>query len=247
MMTSQRSSSRSPILAPGKYPPNLVPTFPLPPNHLIDLYSDENIAKGRNPEPPKPIVDGSFSMYGEQITNDDTIIKPLEARQIKRLYPREYDHKRELKKMNASILVNFLDLLDVIIKCPDTGKREEKCSDIAMLFLQMHHLINELRPHQARETLRVTLNNQRRQRMEIINRLNKQIDKVIEMIVNCTTNIPDAPDARAALEQIIYFKSLNPFNQSESKDNCEKDRGESNSDPIDEFDSLMCDIVDQIS
>lgn len=232
---------------------NLTSSFPSPPAHLIDLYSDENIAKGRNPDPPKPIMEGSYSMYGEHITNDDTIIRPLEARQIKRLYPREYDHKRELKKMNASILVNFLDLLDVIIKCPDTGKREEKCSDISMLFLQMHHLINELRPHQARETIRVTLHNQRRQRIEIINRLNRQIDRVVEMIVNCTTSLPEIADGKGALEQLIYSKAFDSLDQTGSvntntKNGIEiKELCETNSNCIDEFDSLMCDIVDQIA
>lgn len=248
-MTSPRASSRSPILSSGKLgsTANISSTYPLPPTHLIEKYSEENVAKGRNPDPPKPIVDGSYNMFGVLINNDDAIIRPLETRGIKRLYPREYDHKRELKKMNSSILVNFLDLLDVIIKCPDTNKREEKCSDIAMLFLQMHHLINELRPYQARETLRVTLQHQRRQRIEIINRLNRQIDKVVEMIVNSTSNIPDLPDLKAALGQLLYFnKSANQNGKETSKEANVKDLSDPSINQIDEFDSLMCDIVDQI-
>ncbi|XP_053214710.1 mediator of RNA polymerase II transcription subunit 7-like [Panonychus citri] len=249
-MTSPRASSRSPILSSGKLNStgNISPlNYPSPPNHLFELYTEENVAKGKVPEPPKPIVEGNFSMFGVTITNDDTIIRPLEARGIKRLYPREYDHKRELKKMNSSILVNFLDLLDVIIKCPDTNKREEKCSDIAMLFLQMHHLINELRPYQARETLRVTLHNQRRQRIEIINRLNRQIDKVIEMIVNSTANIPDLPKLTEVLEQLLHFnKPANQNGKETIKETNVKDLSDQSINQINEFDSLMCDIVDQI-
>ena len=52
-------------------------------------------------------------MFGQTISIDDTIIRPLETQGLRRLYPRDYDHKKELKKINASILVNFLDLIDV--------------------------------------------------------------------------------------------------------------------------------------
>ena len=46
------------------------------------------------------------------------IIRPLESQGIKRLYAKDSDHKKELKKMNASILINFLDLIDILVKCP---------------------------------------------------------------------------------------------------------------------------------
>ena len=36
---------------------------------------------------------------------------------IKRLYsPKDIDRKKELRKLNHSILVNFLDLIDILIK-----------------------------------------------------------------------------------------------------------------------------------
>ncbi len=55
----------------------------------------------------------------------------------------QFDHKRELKKLNMSILVNFLDLLDILIKSPGSIKREEKLEDLKLLFVHIHHLINE--------------------------------------------------------------------------------------------------------
>lgn len=55
----------------------------------------------------------------------------------------------------------------------------------------MHHLINELRPHQARESIRVSLQVQKKQRMETTTRLNKQIERVQEMIKNATEGIAD--------------------------------------------------------
>ena len=41
--------------------------------------------------------------------------------------------------------VNFLDLLDVLIRAPESPKRAEKLEDINLLFINMHHLINEFR------------------------------------------------------------------------------------------------------
>ena len=69
---------------------------------------------------------------------------------IKRLYSaKDIDRKKELRKLNHSILVNFLDLIDILIKCPESPKRDEKIEDTNLLFIHMHHLINEFRPHQV--------------------------------------------------------------------------------------------------
>lgn len=114
---------------------NTSSVYPMPPMRYINLYTDENIENNAIPFPPKPISDGQYSMFGQTIAIDDAIIRSLESQGLRRLYPREYDHKRELKKINASILVNFLDIIDVLVRCPETHKREEKCNDIQLLFI----------------------------------------------------------------------------------------------------------------
>lgn len=110
--------------------------YPLPPMRYIKLYTDQNVRNRQTPPPPRPFpTNGQFLMFGQTISIDDTIIQSLESQGLRRLYPREYDHKRELKKINASILVNFLDLIDVLIRCPETVKREEKGKDLEVLFI----------------------------------------------------------------------------------------------------------------
>ncbi len=109
--------------------------YPLPPMRYVNVFTDDNISSNMTPNAPKPISDGQYSMFGQTIAIDDHIIRSLESQGLRRLYPREYDHKRELKKINASILVNFLDILDVLVRCPETNKREEKCADIQLLFI----------------------------------------------------------------------------------------------------------------
>ena len=88
-------------------------------------------------------------MFGVTFHADDQIVRPLEDQGLRRLYPQSYDHRRELKKLNHSIVINFLDLLDILIKLPDSPKRAEKMNDLTLLFIHMHHLINEFRPHQV--------------------------------------------------------------------------------------------------
>jgi len=170
--------------------PQQVSALPPPPMQYIKEYTDENIRKGVAPKPPPPIRD-SYMMFGNQFQCDDLIIRPLESQGIERLHPIQFDHKCELKKLNMSILVNFLDLLDILIKSPGSIKREEKLEDLKLLFVHMHHLINEYRPHQARETLRVMMEVQKRQRLETAERFQKHLERVVEMIQNCLATLPD--------------------------------------------------------
>ena len=102
-----------------------VSSLPLPPNQYVSLYTDENVRRGRAPRPPPPIHD-SYMMFGNTFNTDDTIIRPLEAQGIKRLYPQHFDRRRELKKLNHSLLVNFLDLIDLLVRSPDSPRRAEK-------------------------------------------------------------------------------------------------------------------------
>ena len=222
--------------------PSIISAFPDPPSQFVNLFSDDNLAKGFSPDPPKPIAEGNYSMFGTVITCDDSIIRPLEAQGIRRLYPRDFDHKKELKKMNHSILVNFLDLLDIMVKCPETPKREEKCSDINMLFIQMHHLINELRPHQARETVRVTLQYQRRERLLTAVRMNQQIEKVTETIANHLTLIPDSLfELKANIEEDV--ERLRQLCLSEELEEV-PDEGSINE--MVELDCIMCNLVSAV-
>lgn len=147
-----------------------VSSLPLPPAQYVSLYSDENIRKNRPPKPPATIQNCDYSMFGNTFNNDDSIIRPLEAQGFKRLYPQHFDRRKELKKLNHSLFINFLDLLDYIILYPESPKRTEKIDDLNLLFVHIHHLLNEFRPHQGRETLRVIMEVQKRQRVETAQR-----------------------------------------------------------------------------
>ncbi|CAM9456511.1 mediator of RNA polymerase II transcription subunit 7 [Lampetra fluviatilis] len=161
-----------------------VSSLPLPPMHYAKEYTDEAVRRGVAPRPPPPLRD-HYLMFGNPFHCDDVIIRPLESQGIARLYPPDVDHKRELKKLNVSILVNFLDLLDVLVRGPSSVRRDEKLEDLKLLFVHMHHLVNEFRPHQARETLRVLLEVQRRTRLDTAQRFSRQLDAVHDLLSGC--------------------------------------------------------------
>lgn len=108
-------------------------SLPLPPAQYVNLYTDENIRKNRAPRPPPPIQD-TYSMFGNTFNNDDAIIRPLEVQGFKRLYPAHYDRRKELKKLNHSLFVNFLDLIDLLIHYPDSPRRTEKVCILNIFF-----------------------------------------------------------------------------------------------------------------
>nr|CAG4652206.1 EOG090X0EJA [Triops cancriformis] len=211
-----------------------VSSLPPPPLQFINLYTDESIKRGRAPKPPAPL-DGSYSMFGNVFHADDAIIRPLESQGIRRLYPNNYDHRRELKKLNHSVLASFLDLVDILIRSPESSRRAEKIEDITLLFIHMHHLVNEFRPHQARETLRVMLELQKRQRLETAERFQRHLEKVLDIVQQAIQNLPDPSELEGDNKLLIPTERLEAERRKDSKsENCSGQ------------DKLMCDIIDAL-
>jgi mediator of RNA polymerase II transcription subunit 7 len=80
-----------------------------------------------------------------------------------------------------------LDLIEILIKNPESAKREEKIEDLSLMFIHMHHLINEFRPIHARELLQVMLYAQKRGRLQVARRFRDHLDKVNHLHNNLTT------------------------------------------------------------
>lgn len=152
------------------------------------------------------------------------------------MYPVHFDRRRELKKLNQSLLANFLDLLDLLVHCPDSSRRAEKVEDLSLLFIHIHHLLNEFRPHQARETLRVMMELQRRQRIETANRFQKHLDRVQEILQQALQSLPEPMeiDSKLMVETDLLV----------SKENALKE--EAKNDPCFILDKIMCKVVDNM-
>lgn len=179
----------------------------------------------------------TYTSFGRLIDPNDVLIRSLESQGLQQLYSlsssssnqvpgadsnRTYintnNHKRELKKLNHSILIAYLDLLEILVKAPNTqiqieqpapvqtnelGEqiqnpepiiiiktlREQKLQDIELLFINMHHLINELRPHQARDNIRCILEMQKQQRVEIAQKFKSHLYKIVDLLKSCIQSI----------------------------------------------------------
>lgn len=112
----------------------------------------------------------------------------------------------------------------------------------------MHHLINELRPHQARESIRVLMQSQKRQRFDTTVRLNKQIERVNDLMSSAINSITEqTPNPSIDLKQTLSeMTSLNKdINSDEMKD---QNYGSDTTlrDDSYQLDALMCDFVDDI-
>lgn len=211
---------------PEQPPVQLSSTYPLAPMDYVNLYTNENIKTGKAPLPP-PIIKDTYTCFGKTIDPNDVLIRSLDQQGIQRLYKTAAqdsevppsavesssqvninNHKKELKKLNHSILIAYLDLLEILVKAPNTQLpldqqqidlnsqqqtfktlRDQKLEDIELLFINMHHLINELRPHQARDNIRCVLEMQKRQRLETANKFKKHLFKIVDLLKICISSI----------------------------------------------------------
>ncbi|KAI0112551.1 mediator complex, subunit Med7 [Nemania sp. FL0031] len=113
----------------------------------------------RNLQPPPEPEDGTWRVFGEAHRLQ---LEPphLDDGQIQKLFPnseerdqdgKHFDRATILKRLAKSLLLNFLELTGLLAISPESA--QDKIKDIQDLFINFHHLINEYRPHQARESL----------------------------------------------------------------------------------------------
>ncbi|XP_072996066.1 mediator of RNA polymerase II transcription subunit 7a-like isoform X2 [Typha latifolia] len=146
-------------------------SYPPPPPYYR-LYKDYELDPNSAPEPPPPIQ-GSFPLFGATYTTE-VVLPSLEDQGVRQLYPKgsNTDFKKELKSLNRELQLHILELADILVERPSQYAR--RVEDISLIFKNMHHLLNSMRPHQARATLIHILESQiqrRKQAVEDIKRL----------------------------------------------------------------------------
>ncbi|EGZ67793.1 hypothetical protein NEUTE2DRAFT_42664, partial [Neurospora tetrasperma FGSC 2509] len=117
-----------------------------------DLPADSDLIYLQPPAEPK---DGTWRLYGEPQSLEESL-QPLESAGIEPPggAPSTQTHDTlhlHLKRLSKSLLLNFLELLGIMSLDPAAGS--QKAADLRTLFLNFHHVLNEYRPHQAREQL----------------------------------------------------------------------------------------------
>ncbi|KAL1305557.1 hypothetical protein AAFC00_007164 [Neodothiora populina] len=106
--------------------------------------------------PPEPPADGRYRSFGA----DYDLAQPsqsLDAAGIQQLYPAEaaeseqFDPTVHLVTLTRAVMCKFLEMVGVLSVNPTQAP--ECTEDLQTIFFNIHDLINRYRPHQARESL----------------------------------------------------------------------------------------------
>jgi len=100
------------------------------------------------------------------------------------------DRQRYLFRFLRSILIAYIELLGIVAVNPTSEHKEQKLRDILTMVTNMHALINEYRPHQARETLILEMERQVARKKREIEGVRKMKDRVSEVLEGFGRELP---------------------------------------------------------
>ncbi|KAH7069849.1 mediator of RNA polymerase II transcription subunit 7 [Paraphoma chrysanthemicola] len=165
--------------------------------------------------PPAPPADnGEFKVFGtvtsargsdafektmEWISRTLAVDYTLEGWKYEQLYPStsasssasaSIDRQRYLFRFLRSILVAYIELLGIVAINPTSEQKNQKLKDILTMVTNMHALINEYRPHQARETLILEMERQVERKKREIEGVRKMKERVGEVLEGFGREIP---------------------------------------------------------
>ncbi|GAA5979360.1 hypothetical protein JCM11641_005012 [Rhodosporidiobolus odoratus] len=128
-------------------------------------------------EPPNVdwiVEDGSYSVFGETWPIEEKV-PTLEEMGVKEMFERGTNRKASLQTLLQTFIVTYTQLLDAILAPPPSLARprpplpdgsqpptdpERMTEHLRLIAMNMHYLVNELRPVQARETLKMMMRSQ---------------------------------------------------------------------------------------
>uniref|UniRef100_A0A915E3I5 Mediator of RNA polymerase II transcription subunit 7 n=1 Tax=Ditylenchus dipsaci TaxID=166011 RepID=A0A915E3I5_9BILA len=109
-------------------------------------------------------------------TVDFPPLPSLEEQGIAKAYSEAVDWRCELKRLVRDVLSHFLQLLECLIHQPSHSACLELVDSIRVLFINIHHLINQQRPAQARTMLRDTVANKLQETKDLILKFRERIE-----------------------------------------------------------------------
>ncbi|ODV62342.1 mediator complex subunit MED7, partial [Ascoidea rubescens DSM 1968] len=161
-----------------------------------DSYNDDNDETNYPKEefrfliPPKKPTGPHYRCFGNIWPFDDKI-PTLKEQNIPQLYQdiTSSQHGQdptqvELEKLTKSLLVVFLEIIGIISINPNVY--QENLERLRIILINIHHLLNEYRPHQSRDTLKLLLEKQidikNREIMKIDNDCKVVKDKIFKIV-----------------------------------------------------------------
>jgi mediator of RNA polymerase II transcription subunit 7 len=119
--------------------------------------------------------------------------------------PSDWSHQRQnyLLRFVRSILLNFLELLSILYADPTSPQRDEKIKDILTLVANVHALVNEYRPHQARETLVHMMQDQVDRKRAEVEAVKQMKEKVAAALADFEKDTPDSAVGASPIDSAI--------------------------------------------
>ncbi|KAJ4378039.1 Mediator of RNA polymerase II transcription subunit 7 [Neocucurbitaria cava] len=172
--------------------------------------------------PPEPPVDNEeFKVFGEaaKATGSDVFTKNMEfiSHAIKeegvlpewtyeQLFPTTtsdpnisstpatLDRQSYLFRFLRSILLSYISLLGIVATDPLSSAKDDQIANILTMVTNIHALINEYRPHQARETLIVKMEEQLERKRKEVEGVKRMRERVREVLHGFEEDIPGKKD-----------------------------------------------------
>ncbi|GAA5985101.1 hypothetical protein JCM5350_000842 [Sporobolomyces pararoseus] len=160
----------------------------LPPDAVIsDVPGEPRPFLAKDLEPPNVdwiVEEGSYSVFGETWPIEEHL-PTLQEMGLTEMFEKSKDRKESLQTLLRALLLTYTQLLNSLLTPPpsklhpppqapnqENGSQqaqsdpERMTEHIRLITINMHHLVNELRPVQARETLKLMMRYQIDRRKE---------------------------------------------------------------------------------
>jgi mediator of RNA polymerase II transcription subunit 7 len=181
----------------------LIPPEPPQDTDEFKVFGDATRLKGGD----------KFTKTMEWISHTLAVSKTLVGWEYDQLYPSTdssssasstLDRQRYLFRFLRSILIAYIELLGIVAVHPTSEQKDDKLKDILTMVTNMHALINEYRPHQARETLIREMERQVERKKKEIEGVRKMKERVAEVLDGFGKEVPgEKPEDKAEDSTIV--------------------------------------------
>ncbi|KAL6709861.1 Mediator of RNA polymerase II transcription subunit 7 [Coniothyrium glycines] len=203
----------------------LIPPEPPADDEEFTVFGQPTKAKGAD----------MFMMNMEHISNALTLEQVFDEWKYEQLYPSApieaasqpdssstaatLDRQNYLLRFIRSIMLSYISLLGIVASDAASPLKNEKLKDILSMVANMHALINEYRPHQARETLIRKMEHQVERKKSEIAGVRRMADKVRNVLEEFKQEVEEfnKGDAAKSDEEVKIIADAEKRQESQSR------------------------------